>query len=214
VYNPTHFREERIPVLQDAIRRIALATLVSQGEADLVATHLPMLLDPEPAPLGTLIGHVARPNGHWRDLAGSGRALAIFLGPEGYVSPSWYPTKRENPKVVPTWNYVAIHAYGTVEVFDDPERLRALVTRLTDRHEGDRPERWHVTDAPPAFVDAMLKGIVGLTLRIERLEGKWKMSQNRPEADRQAVEEAFAADDAPGSRAVADVMAETRRSRG
>jgi transcriptional regulator len=211
VYLPEVFKEERVPVLHDAIRRIALATLVSVGDGGLVATHLPMLIDPEPAPLGTLVGHVARPNPHWRDLAASGSALAMFLGPEGYVTPSWYPTKQETGKVVPTWNYVAVHAYGAVEVFDDPGRLLAVVTRLTETHESHRASPWQVSDAPEDYVRAMLKGIVGLTMRIERLEGKWKMSQNRPPADREAVRAAFAADERPGARAVAEAMAEVGR---
>ncbi|HEX7127722.1 MAG TPA: FMN-binding negative transcriptional regulator [Thermodesulfobacteriota bacterium] len=211
MYVPEAFKEERVPVLHEAIRRAGLATLVSAGEGGLVATHLPLLLDPEPAPLGTLVGHVARANGHWRDLAAAPDALAVFLGPEGYVSPSWYPTKRETGKVVPTWNYVAVHAYGRVEVFDDPDRLLAVVTRLTDVHESYRADPWRVSDAPEDYVRAMLKGIVGVSLRIERIEGKWKMSQNRPQADREAVRAAFAADDRPGARAVAEVMDEIAR---
>lgn len=214
MYVPDAFKEERVAVLHDAIRRIGLATLVTQGEQGLFATHLPMLVDPDPAPFGTLVGHVARANPQWRDLASAGTALAMFLGPEGYVTPSWYPTKQESGKVVPTWNYVAVHAYGPVEVFDEPGRLHALVSRLTNVHEAHRADPWSVSDAPEGYVQGMLRGIVGIALRIERLEGKWKMSQNRPDADRQAVQAGFAADERPEARAVAEVMAEVDRSRG
>jgi transcriptional regulator len=182
MYVPAHFAETRVPVLHAAIRGAGLATLVTTGAAGLEASHVPMLLDDEPAPLGTLIGHVARENPQWR--SGGGESLAIFLGADAYVSPSWYPTKKRTGKVVPTWNYVAIHAYGRVEFFDDEERLRALVTSLTQRHEAGRPEPWAVTDAPEDYVRAMLKAIVGFVLPIARLEGKWKMSQNRPPEDR------------------------------
>ena len=185
MYNPPLFKEDRIEVLHDAIRCTGLATLVTQTADGLIASHVPMLLDPEPAPYGTLIGHLARPNPQARGAIGE--ALAIFQGADAYITPSWYATKRQNGKVVPTWNYVAIHAYGAVEFFNDPERLRDVVTRLTERHEGARAEPWAVTDAPPDFIDGMLKGIVGFAMPITRLGGKWKMSQNRPAEDRVGV---------------------------
>lgn len=213
MYLPEAFTETRVPVLHDAIRRIALATLVSHGERGLFATHLPMLVDPDPAPYGTLLGHVARPNPHWRELAAGAPALAMFLGPHGYVTPAWYPTKRETGKVVPTWNYVAVHAYGPVEVFDDPDRLLALVSRLTDAHEAHRAEPWRVNDAPEAYVKALLGGIVGLSLRVERLEGKWKTSQNRPPGDREGVRAGLAGAGGPEAEALAAVMAEVERER-
>ena len=182
MYIPPLFKEDRIDVLHDAIRRTGLATLVTLTADGLIASHVPMLLDPDPAPYGTLIGHVARPNPQARGAIGE--ALAIFQGPEAYITPSWYATKRATGKVVPTWNYVTIHAYGTVEFFADRERLRDVVTRLTEREETPRAEPWAVTDAPADFIDGMLKGIVGFALPITRLEGKWKMSQNRPAEDR------------------------------
>ena len=187
MYVPPLFKEDRIEVLHDAIRRARLATLVTLTGDGLIASHVPMLLDADPAPYGTLLGHVARPNAQARDVVAGVQALAIFHGPDAYITPSWYATKRENGKVVPTWNYVAIHAYGPVEFFDDRERLRAVVTRLTERFEAPRAEPWAVTDAPADFIDGMLKGIVGFALPIARLEGKWKMSQNRPPADRAGV---------------------------
>jgi transcriptional regulator len=185
MYTPHLFKEDSIDVLHEAIRRTGLATLVSATAEGLIASHVPMLLDPTPAPYGTLIGHLARPNPQANHAIGE--VLVIFQGPEAYISPSWYATKRQDGKVVPTWNYVAVHAYGTIEFFNDPARLRAVVTQLTDRQEASRPEPWAVDDAPAAFVESMLKGIVGFALPITRLEGKWKMSQNRPAADRAGV---------------------------
>jgi transcriptional regulator len=185
VYIPPLFKEDRIDVLHDAIRRTGLATLVTLSQDGLIASHVPMLLDTEPAPYGTLIGHLARPNPQARGAVGE--ALAIFQGPEAYITPSWYATKRATGKVVPTWNYVAIHAYGTVEFFDDRERLRDVVTRLTERQETPRADPWAVTDAPADFTEGMLNGIIGFALPIARLEGKWKMSQNRPTDDRAGV---------------------------
>ena len=178
MYIPPLFKEDRIDVLHDAIRRTGLATLVTLTADGLIASHVPMLLDPDPTPYGTLIGHVARPNPQARGAIGE--ALAIFQGPEAYITPSWYATKRATGKVVPTWNYVTIHAYGTVEFFADRERLRDVVTRLTEREETPRAEPWAVT--------------VGFALPITRLEGKWKMSQNRPAEDRAGVVTGLSAD--------------------
>jgi transcriptional regulator len=194
MYIPTQFRETDIPTIHAAIRAAGLATLVTTGPDGILATPLPLLLDPEPAPYGTLLGHVARANPQWHRSSGDIQALAMFTGPDAYVTPSWYATKRETGKVVPTWNYVAVHAYGSVEFFDDPARLLALVTKLTERHEGERASPWAVADAPPDFTQAQLKGIVGLRLPITRLEGKWKMSQNRNAQDRAGVVDGFRAE--------------------
>jgi transcriptional regulator len=183
VYIPAHFNEARVDVLHDLIRASGLATLVSMTADGLLASHAPMLLDPEPAPYGTLIGHLAKANPHARSAQPGVQTLVIFHGPDGYITPSYYAAKKEHGKVVPTWNYAAIHAYGTLEVFDDPERLRAVVTRLTNRHETPRAQPWAVSDAPDDFVQGMLRAIVGIALPIARLEGKIKMSQNRPATD-------------------------------
>jgi len=207
MYVPTHFKQEEVPELHDAIRRISFATLVTFGSEGIEGSHVPMLLDPEPAPFGTLLGHLARANPQWRRAAEGVEALAVFLGPDAYVTPSWYPTKRQTGKVVPTWNYVAVHAYGTVRFLQDRERLRALVTLLTRAHEARRPEPWAVSDAPAPFVDAMLGAIVGFELPIARLEGKWKLSQNRPAEDRAGVVDGLTHDGNGGEGTVADIMA-------
>ena len=182
MYVPNAFKEERISILQDAIRRAGLATLVCLTDDGLIASHVPLLLDPEPGPYGTLLGHLARQNPQSR--GANGEAMAIFLGPGAYITPSWYATKRETGKVVPTWNYVAIHAYGPLEFIDDPVHVREHVARLTDRHEQGRPVPWKVSDAPEDFITNQLSSIIGFRLTIKRIEGKWKMSQNRRAEDR------------------------------
>lgn len=189
MYVPPHFQQSDLAVLHEAIRGAGLATLVSLGADGLIASHVPMLLDADTGPNGTLMGHLAKGNPQGRGAVAGTDALAIFQGPDAYVTPSWYATKREHGKVVPTWNYVAIHAYGSLEFFDDAPQLLDLVTRLTSRHEGPRAQPWAVGDAPPDFIQAQLKGIVGFRMAITRLDGKWKMSQNRPAADRIGVAE-------------------------
>lgn len=208
MYNPPAFREDRPEVLREIMRAGRLALLVSaapDGGAP-EATHLPLVLEEGEGPHGTLYGHLARANPHWRGLAAAGQARAIFPGPEAYVSPSLYPSKREHGRVVPTWNYVAVHAIGPVEVIEDAQRLHALVSRLTDRHESPRAAPWSVEDAPEPFMAGQLKGIVGLALRIETLIGKRKLSQNRSEADRAGVLAGLGTSDDPADRAVAEAM--------
>jgi transcriptional regulator len=194
VYVPAHFKEGRIDALHDLIRSSGLATLVSMTAEGLIASHAPLMLDPDPGPYGTLIGHLAKANPHARTVDPTVQTLVIFQGPDGYITPSYYAAKREHGKVVPTWNYIAVHAYGTLEVFDDPARLLGVVTRLTERNETPRAEPWAVSDAPNDFVQGMLRGIVGIALPIVRLEGKVKMSQNRPAADIAGVIEGLQAD--------------------
>jgi transcriptional regulator len=205
MYLPPQFAEDEVPALHEAIRQARIATLVTTGAQGLVASHIPMMVEPEPAPFGTLIGHVSRANPQWRDVVAGSESLVMFLGPNAYITPSWYATKKETGKVVPTWNYVAIHAYGTARFFEDPDRLLALVTKLTREHEAGREQPWAVSDAPADFIAGMLKGIVGIELPIARLEGKWKMSQNRPPVDRARVAAGLAAD---GEEAVAAIVAE------
>jgi transcriptional regulator len=205
MYVPPAFRETDLPVLQAVMRGARLANLVTATHEGLIATPLPLFLAAEEGPYGTLYGHLARANPQGQRLP-TGDAMALFSGPEAYVSPSWYASKREHGKVVPTWNYVAVHAYGPVEFFDDADRLLGVVARLTDLHEGDRAVPWAVTDAPEAFIRSQLKGIVGLRMPITRLEGKRKMSQNRSAEDRAGVAAGLAASDRAGDRDVAALI--------
>ncbi len=192
MYQPAAFREERTGVMHALIREYPLATLVTQAVGTLEANHLPLLIDAEPAPNGTLRGHVARANPLWRQLHEGNEALAVFQGPQAYVTPSWYPTKRETGKVVPTWNYAVVHARGSLVVHDDRAWLRDLVSRLTDQQEAPLARPWGIADAPADYIEQMLGAIVGIEIRITRLEGKWKISQNRGAADREGVAAGFA----------------------
>ncbi|GLS24187.1 transcriptional regulator [Labrys miyagiensis] len=187
MYQPPHFREERPEVLHALMRTHPLATLVTLADGRLDANHIPMLLDADRGPQGTLLAHIARANDLARKHDPETEVLVIFQGVEGYITPSWYETKRETGKVVPTWNYVTVHAHGRLRILDDPAWLRAQITALTNTQEASRFLPWHVDDAPEAFLQAQIKGIVGLEIEIASLEGKWKVSQNRPEADRDGV---------------------------
>lgn len=187
MYLPAHFREDRPEVLQALMRDFPLATLVSVGESGLIANHLPLLWKPAEGCHGVLWGHLARANTHWNELSRSGEALAIFQGPQAYISPGWYPTKRETGKVVPTWNYATVHCRGRVTVHDDPAWLRFFLTELTARHEGPRSDPWSVTDAPADYIENLLHAIVGIELSISGIEGKWKVSQNQPERNRESA---------------------------
>ena len=205
MYVPPVFREDDLAALHGTIRDARLANLVTATAEGLLATPLPLFLAPEEGPFGTLYGHLARANPQWK-LPPTGEAIALFMGPEAYVSPSWYPSKQEHGKVVPTWNYVAVHAYGPAEFFDDADRLLEVVTRLTDRHERPRAEPWAVANAPADFTRAQLRGIVGLRLPITRLEGKRKMSQNRAAEDRAGVAAGLTASGHAADRAVAALI--------
>jgi len=205
MYNPPAFRIADIADVHQAMREARSATLITATDEGLVGTLLPMLLDASEGQNGALYAHVARGNAQWR-LAPRGEAMAIFNGPEAYITPSWYPTKQQTHKVVPTWNYMAIHAYGPVEFFDGHDRLYDVVTRLTNLHEQERSERWAVTDAPADFIAAQLKGIVGVRMPITRIHGKRKMSQNRNAADREGVIEGLSESGRPDDRAVASIM--------
>jgi transcriptional regulator len=207
MYVPAHFKEDRVAVLHDAIRKYGFGTLVTSTEQELEASHLPLLIDPEPAPFGMLLGHLARANPQWQRVKPGFQALAIFLGPNTYVTPSWYPTKQQTGKVVPTWNYLAIHAYGTLSFFDDPAELRAHVGKMTETHEAPRAAPWAVGDAPTDFVDNMVRAIVGFRLVIDRLEGKWKMSQNRPRQDVSGVIEGLTREPGENHEAIAEIVA-------
>ncbi|WP_295812317.1 FMN-binding negative transcriptional regulator [uncultured Nitratireductor sp.] len=202
MYCPPAFREQDLPALHDLMRAARLANVVTSGANGIHASPLPLFLDEAEGPFGTLYGHLARANEQWKDTP-SGEALAIFMGPDAYVTPAWYASKKEHGKVVPTWNYSAVHARGPIEFFDDEARLRAVVERLTALHEADRPEAWSVSDAPEKFIKGQLRGIIGLRLPIASLEGKRKMSQNRSVADRAGVAAGLAESAHPAERAVA-----------
>jgi transcriptional regulator len=206
MYRPAEFDVTDPKELHRLIGEIGMGVLVSP---DLEATHIPWLYEPEPAPLGSLVGHVAKANGHWQALAEGQEVVVVFQGANAYVSPSWYPSKQKTAKVLPTWNYVAVHAYGIPETFDDPVRLRDVTARLTDAQEARFAEPWSLDDAPAAFTDAMLGHIVGVRVRLTRLEGKRKLNQNRPEEDRDGVVEALAKSERPQDQALSLAMRKT-----
>lgn len=189
MYQPPLFKETRLDVLHALIRAHPLGLLICNGPDGPEANPLPFLLDVEPAPYGRLRAHLARANAQWRMLAESPEALVVFQGVDSYITPSWYATKRETGKVVPTWNYAMVQVRGRVRVMDDAEWLAGQIATLTATHEGGRAEPWHVTDAPDTFIAAQIKGIVGLEIDVISMEGKWKVSQNRPVADRLGVAE-------------------------
>jgi transcriptional regulator len=190
------------------MRAAPFANLVTMGAEGLEATPLPLMLDATDGTHGSLIGHIARANPQWRTTDVTQEALAIFSGPDAYITPSWYETKRLTGKVVPTWNYVTIHARGRVTFFQEPAQLLDLVRRLTERHEGERAAPWAVSDAPPDFIQSQLRAIVGVRVEITALTGKWKMSQNRSPADRAGVVAGLRADGGPVAEAVADAVAD------
>lgn len=206
MYLPSAFKDTDLLRLHEQIQQSRLAILVTNGEHGLQASHLPLLLNPEQGPNGTLYGHLAKANPHWRDLAGGAEAMVIFAGADAYVSPGFYPAKAEHGKVVPTWNYLAVHAYGQAEVFTDAQRLLNLVSALTERHEGGRAQPWAVEDAPADYIEGMLKAIVGFALPIDRLEGKRKLSQNRSAADIAGVREGLANSPDPKDQQLAQLM--------
>jgi transcriptional regulator len=207
VYAPPHFRENRVEVLHAAIRAAPFANLVTMGNEGLDATPLPLMLDLSDGAQGSLIGHVARANPQWRTTDGAHDALVIFSGADGYITPSYYETKRLTGKVVPTWNYVTVHVRGRITFSQEPDVLLDLVRRLTDRHEGERAAPWAVSDAPADFIASQLRAIVGVRVEITALTGKWKMSQNRSPADRAGVVAGLRADGGPAAEAVADAVA-------
>jgi transcriptional regulator len=208
MYQPPHFREERTEVQHALMRAHPLALLVTFGEGGLTANPVPLILHPERGEKGVLRGHLARANPQWRSFDPSVECLAVFQGVDAYITPSWYATKRETGKVVPTWNYAVVQAYGRLTVIEDAGWLGEQVRSLTDRHEAARPAPWAVADAPENFVRAQLKGIVGIEIAIDRIEAKWKVSQNRNEADRAGVTEGLLGEEDEAARAMASLVAE------
>ncbi len=193
-YLPSHFEETDLATLQTLVDAHPLATWATLQDGELAVHHVPFLLDRTRGPFGTLVGHVARANPVWR---APQRSVFVFQGAQAYISPGWYPSKQEHGKVVPTWNYAVVHAQGTPVAVQEPAALRAIVERLTDRHEAARPHPWQVGDAPDDYIARMLENIVGIEVPVERLVGKWKVSQNRSAADRSGVVAGLAGLDDP-----------------
>jgi len=208
MYLPAHFEETRTEVLHALIRSHPLGALVTLDAAGaLQANPIPFLLDRGPSERGTLRGHVARANPLWRETRGDVDTLVVFQGAQSYVSPGWYPSKTEHGKVVPTFNYVTVQARGRLRAVDDVAWVRALVARLTDRFEAARAAPWAIADAPADYVETMLHAIVGIEIELTALVGKWKVSQNRNEADREGVVAGLSALAAQGGNGEAAAMA-------
>jgi transcriptional regulator len=186
MYQPEHFRVEDLSRMHALMRARPFAALVSTGPAGLYATHLPTILKDEGL-FGLVECHLARANPQWKDLSGGNQTLMIFQGPEGYITPSWYPSKAEHGKVVPTWNFAVVHAYGRPELMEDKRWLHRHVSELTAQQERSQAKPWATSDAPSIYIDSMLGGIIGCRFTITRLEGKWKMSQNRDLKDQEGV---------------------------
>jgi transcriptional regulator len=187
MYQPIHFREDRLDIQHALIRAYPLGLLITSGPGGLQANPIPFLIDAAASEKGTLRAHLARANTQLAELAAVDECLVVFQGPQHYVTPSYYATKRDTGKVVPTWNYITVHAWGRPRVIDDAGWLRQQIDDLTRHNEAARPVVWNVSDAPDAFIAAQVRGVVGLEFPIARIEGKWKVSQNRPAADQAGV---------------------------
>lgn len=203
MYIPPHFAEQRPEELHRLMRAHPLGMLVTHAANGLDANHIPFELEPGEGPHGTLRGHVARNNPVWREVADGSDVLVVFRGPEGYVSPNWYPTKHEAHRAVPTWNYAVVHAHGTLAIRDDERYVRGVVARLTRTHEAPETKPWRMGDSAPDFIDQMVAAIVGIEVRIARIEGKFKLGQNREMRDREG---AAAGLRGRGDSATADAM--------
>lgn len=195
MYNPATFSEKDESVIADLIKRYPLGALITSGPSGLKASQIPFFFRPNGET--TLVAHLARANDHWKDLAETSDCLVVFQGAENYVTPSWYPSKKETGKVVPTWNYETVQVRGVPRVIHDTVWLKELVTDLTHRMESKRPEPWAVADAPEKFIEAQLKAIVGLEITVTEVTGKWKMSQNRSRPDALGVAAGLANTDDP-----------------
>lgn len=202
MYIPQEFKEDSLEILHTVIRDHSFGTLVCAGSEGLVASHLPFLLDPEHGAQGTLVGHLARANGQWRSFTDDAEVLVIFQGPHAYISPSWY----ESELVVPTWNYVAVHVYGRPRLVEEREGLHGIVQRLVGTYEGSLQKPWSMDRLPEEFVERLSKGIVGLEIPIERIEGKFKLSQNRTSADQRGTIAGLRSQGGVMERDLADLM--------
>ena len=206
MYLPAHFAEHDTEQLYAMMRTHPLATLITQGSDGSEANHLPLRLDPADGVL-RLVGHVARANPLWREHPVEVPVLAIFHGPQTYVTPSWYPGKQDHGKAVPTWNYVAVHVRGRLRIIEDADWLRAQLDTLVDEHEAGFAEPWHVADAPVDYIEKMISAIVGIEIEITAMQGKWKLSQNQPAANRTGVIAGLHQRNQPDAAAVAALMA-------
>ena len=204
---PRHFEQSRVEVMHALIRACPLATLITLGLDGVNANHIPLQLSPEPAPHGLLSGHLPRANPAWREHAADRDVLAIFHGPNAYISPSWYATKQASGEVVPTWNYTVVHARGHLRVIDDADWLKAHLEQLTNTHEASLPQPWAVSDAPADYTAKLMRGLVGIEIDITLLEGKWKSSQNRPREDRAGIVAGLRSLGQDSARAMADLVA-------
>jgi transcriptional regulator len=202
MYIPKHFDEPRVEVMHELIRARPLATIVTFDTQGLNANHIPLHLSGEPAPFGTLRGHVARSNNIHSDI----EALVIFHGPDAYISPSFYSTKSETGKVVPTWNYVVVHAYGTLQLIDDASWVRTQLEILTNHNEKNFPDPWAVSDAPHDYTEKLIEMVVGIEILITKLSGKWKVSQNQPLKNQTSVIEGLQNSELPDSNAIAEFV--------
>ncbi len=212
MYLPASYREDRREVQFELIRTHPLGLLISSGPDGLMANQVPFTAYPDEGASGVLRMHMARANPQWKEFAGLAECLVVFQGPHTYISPNWYPTKAETHKVVPTWNYATVHVWGRPRIHEDAGWLRRQIDDLTSAHEGKRPDPWKVSDAPADFVAAQLKAIGGIEIAITRIEGKWKMSQNRSEADRRGVVEGLRADGGADQADVAKLVAESGKA--
>jgi transcriptional regulator len=206
VYIPKFNEETRLDVMHALIESQPFATLVTTGSSGLIASHIPMVLNRSEGPHGTLRCHLSRANKQWRDLTSSAEALAIFSGTHHYISPNWYPEKAEGGKVVPTWNYAVVHAYGPIRLVEDPTQLLAHLNALTTQHESTFPTPWQVSDAPADYIASQMKGIIGIEIPITRIEGKWKVSQNKSERTLRAVEQGLEDLNTPEALAMRDLV--------
>ncbi|MGH8235254.1 MAG: FMN-binding negative transcriptional regulator [Rhodanobacteraceae bacterium] len=212
-YPSPAFREDRVEVLHGAIRELAFGMLVTSTTDGFATSYLPFEVDAGRGPHGTLVGHLARYNPQWQVPAAGAQALVAFHGPHGYVSPSWYPGKRNDPRQVPTWDYLIVEARGVLTVFDDHARLLDLLNRLTERNEAGREHRWHVSDAPEDYVRDEMRHIIGIELQVESLVGRYKLSQNRDRADQEGARAGLAAASTERERRLAEAIARTQRER-
>ena len=212
MYNPTHFEETRVDVMHALMRQHPLCTLVTLSAGGLVANQVPMVLRTRPAEdganpgLGTLVAHVARANPLWKETDLTMPVLVIFQGPQAYISPSWYVTKQEHGKVVPTWNYVVVQASGVMQVHDDAQWIRQQANEITHQQESVFDKPWAVDDAPREYTDTMIRALVGIEIPLTRLVGKWKVSQNQPQANRESVVRNLQTAGAPDAQAVAALV--------